>query len=166
MVNCGHGTVPWPVVLRLSGYIIRAKRQISLFPYAIMPPVFSSPLTLRNSDPVDVQQSISHGVIEILVGGHDLDATDPRDKISVLLQFGTDMRDVEQLPTSIKPGYNKPAVTVFADFTRWWIRTHKSFRICPRCTPPETVAGKICLETFRWISDFFAVRLGASSTTG
>lgn len=132
VVHCGGDTLAWPIILRLSDCIIKAKRRTSLFRYAIMPPIFSSLFTLDNGrGAVSMQRQHTTGlsVLDVLVAGHDLDASDPRDKIFALLQFGTDTGDVEQLPDQIRPNYSKPVVQVFADFTRWWIATHKSLRI-------------------------------------
>jgi hypothetical protein len=68
-------------------------------------------------------------LLEIFLGGHDLRATDPRDKIFALLSFGGETSDIGQLDDLIRPSYSKPTGQVFADFTRWWIQKHRSLDI-------------------------------------
>lgn len=68
-------------------------------------------------------------LLDIFLGGHDLRATDPRDKIFALLSFGSETSDISQLDKLIQPDYVKPTQQVFADFTRWWIREHRSLAI-------------------------------------
>lgn len=70
-----------------------------------------------------------HDVLDIFLGGHDLQASDPRDKIFALLSFGRETSAIQQLDTLVQPDYEKPTDQVFADFTRWWIREHKSLAI-------------------------------------
>ncbi|VUC23018.1 unnamed protein product [Clonostachys rosea] len=68
-------------------------------------------------------------ILDIFLSGHDLRATDPRDKLFALLTFGKETSDVQSLPKLIEPNYEKPEAQVFADFTRWWIEEHKSLAI-------------------------------------
>ncbi|SPO04640.1 uncharacterized protein DNG_07325 [Cephalotrichum gorgonifer] len=128
-VHCGHDAVPWAAIMRLADCINKAKQTTSLYRYAIMPPVFSGVFEFRDGRAAEVQHSVGRGILEVVVSGHDLDASDPRDKLFALLQFGTDTRDLERLPVSIKPDYRKSDTDVFADFTRWWIVSHGSLRI-------------------------------------
>ncbi|KUI56384.1 Heterokaryon incompatibility protein 6, OR allele [Cytospora mali] len=118
VVHCGRDTLPWPVVLRLSECIMAAKRLTSLFRYSIMPPVFSQLFEMTGKGHTSSRRSVGREILDVLVGAHDLEATDQRDKIFALLQFGTDTHDVENLPPQIIPDYRKSTVEVFADFTR------------------------------------------------
>lgn len=129
VVHCGRDSLPWPVILRLSECIIAAKRLTSLFRYAIMPPVFSRLFEITGEGYTSTRRSARREILDVLVGAHDLDATDPRDKVFALLQFGTETHDVERLPPEIVPDYRKSTVQVFTNFTRWWIQEHKSLRI-------------------------------------
>ncbi|KAF4888094.1 Heterokaryon incompatibility protein 6, OR allele [Colletotrichum fructicola] len=129
VVHCGRDVVPWSVILRLADCFIKAKRITSLFRYSIMPPIFTSLFRLENNVVVDAPRRSGRGILEILVAGHDLEASDPKDKIFALLQFGRETSELERLPSLIRPDYAKSVARVFADFTRWWIMTHKSLRV-------------------------------------
>jgi hypothetical protein len=116
-------------MVRIADCCIEAKRVTSLFRNAIMPPVFLSLFTFVDGTAVDIERSPGREILDILVRAHDLQASDPRDKIFALLQFGTDTSDVGNLPDEIRPDYSKSTMQVFTDFTRWWITAHKSLRI-------------------------------------
>lgn len=57
-------------------------------------------------------------ILDVIVDGHDLRATDPRDKIFALLVFGNETHAVQNLDKLIRPDYNKSTEQVFADFSR------------------------------------------------
>ncbi|KAK8248565.1 heterokaryon incompatibility protein-domain-containing protein [Phyllosticta capitalensis] len=68
-------------------------------------------------------------ILELLIGAMDFKATKPRDKLFALYYFGSETSTVEVCDDEIKPNYKKTESQVFADFTRWWIRTNKSLEI-------------------------------------
>lgn len=72
---------------------------------------------------------VKRGILDVFLEGHDLKATDPRDKVFALLEFSYETRDISQLDPLIRPDYAKPTEDVFADFTRWWIKEHQSLAI-------------------------------------
>jgi len=128
-VQCGRQTLPWPVILRVADCITKAKQQTSLFQISIMPTIFSRLFNFVDDGPLNVARSAGQEILDVVVAGHDLDASDPRDKIFDLLQFGAETSAMETLPSAIRPDYRKSTEEVFVDFTRWWIVTHKSLRI-------------------------------------
>jgi hypothetical protein len=71
------------------------------------------------------------GILEVVIRGLSLKATDPRDKIFAMLQFGNETSDLTSLPDIIRPDYRKKetTTTVFCDFVRWWIQNQKSLAI-------------------------------------
>lgn len=69
------------------------------------------------------------GILPILLKCHALEATDPKDKIFAVLQFGEDTSNIADLPREIRPDYTKSTLKVFSDLVRWWICTHKSLDI-------------------------------------
>lgn len=127
VVHCGHDVLPWPVVVRLADCVVRAKQQTELFRYTIMPPVFSRLFEIAEDGQISCSTPL--GILDVLLEGHALDASDPRDKIFALLQFGAETGSMQDLSPEIRPDYRKSPAQVFVDFTRWWIRTHKSLRI-------------------------------------
>ncbi|CAH0057758.1 unnamed protein product [Clonostachys solani] len=68
-------------------------------------------------------------ILDVFFDGHDLRASDPRDKIFALLVFGNETHDVQNLDKLIQPDYDKSIEQVFADFSRWWIREKRSLDI-------------------------------------
>lgn len=68
-------------------------------------------------------------ILEALLGGLDMEATDPRDKIFAILSFGEETHDIAKLPPSARPNYEKTTIQVFADFTKWWISYHGTLDI-------------------------------------
>lgn len=68
-------------------------------------------------------------ILKVLIAGHDMKATDPRDKIFALLSFGHETRNIADLPSEVRPNYEKDTIDVYADFTRWWILHHRSLKI-------------------------------------
>jgi hypothetical protein len=133
-VYCGKDVLSWSMVLRLNHCINRSMLVPNPIRKNVMPSLFAglfdldelktpeSPLTYA------IRQA-RIGILDVLLRGLDLDATDPRDKIFALLQFGEETSRVSKLPAEIRPDYQKCTAKVFADFTRWWIMTHRSLRI-------------------------------------
>lgn len=127
--QCGNDIVPWPVIVRLADCIMRGKHATDLFRYSLMPSVFSRLFPLVGGETAQVVRSSDLKIIDVLVAAHDLDATDPRDKIFAMLQFGSETGNTENLPLAVRPDYRKSVTEVFVDFTRWWIAEHQSLRI-------------------------------------
>lgn len=127
--QCGDDIVPWPVIIRLADCIMRGKHATDLFRYSLMPSVFTRLFPLVDGETAQVTRSSNLKIIDVLVAVHDLDATDPRDKIFAVLQFGSETRDTEHLSLAVRPDYRKSVAEVFVDFTRWWIAEYKSLRI-------------------------------------
>ncbi|MCJ1450242.1 hypothetical protein MMC28_000571 [Mycoblastus sanguinarius] len=99
-----------------------------------MPSLFAELFDIRDAEPSVTQlrcatRGKNLGILDVILHGLDLDATDPRDKIFALLTFGEETSDVGNLTAEIRPDYTKSIARVFADFTRWWIATHRSLRI-------------------------------------
>ncbi|KAL1845543.1 hypothetical protein Daus18300_014506 [Diaporthe australafricana] len=127
--QCGDDIVPWPVIVRLADCIMRAKRGTDLFRYSLMPSVFSRLFPLVGGETAQVTRSSDLKILDVLVAAHDLDATDPRDKIFAMLQFGSETTDTEHLPSAMRPDYSKSVIGVYVDFTRWWIAEHQNLDI-------------------------------------
>lgn len=68
-------------------------------------------------------------ILEALLGGLDMEATDPRDKIFAILSFGKETHEIAELPPSARPSYEKSTIQVFSDFTKWWISYHGTLNI-------------------------------------
>ncbi|KAI1371574.1 heterokaryon incompatibility protein-domain-containing protein [Hypoxylon crocopeplum] len=137
--RCGFDEVAWPVVssvIRLlqaeklgSALVQAASQPANVLRSAIVPSIWFSILRLGSDNQVPRVEASSDGILEILIKAHSLKATDLRDKLFALLQFGKETRDVAKLPAIISVDYSKPTIDVFTDFVRWWICTHRSLRI-------------------------------------
>lgn len=138
IVFCGDDRLDWEILCSLEILIQKAKKDGRWNTYlmqSIMPPPFLTFANLatgkenRKRDP-PVQQ----GILETVINAHVMKATDPRDKLFAMLQFGEDTSGIiginlDQKDPRIQPNYMKDSKTVFCDFVRWWIETHKSLRI-------------------------------------
>jgi hypothetical protein len=112
---------------------------------ALMPPIY---VKLFNSN---ISQSKAPGstnleILDVLTQGLDFDATDPRDKLFVMLQFGSETWGFDSLPSTITPNYNRPTLEVFSLFTKWWVMEHRSLRSCLRSRPSNGEPGKRLVE--------------------
>ncbi|KAI2464831.1 heterokaryon incompatibility protein-domain-containing protein [Annulohypoxylon bovei var. microspora] len=137
--RCGLDEVSWPIVSsvirllqaeKLGSALVRARSQpTNVLRSAIVPSIWFSIVQLGETSQGLQMKTSSEGILEILVKAHSLKATDPRDKLYALLQFGNESKDVANLPLIVKVDYSKTPVKVFTDFVRWWICTHQSLRI-------------------------------------
>ena len=57
------------------------------------------------------------GILEVVIKALDLDATDPRDKIFAMLQFGRETRGLGMLPPELIPDYRMSTSEVFSSLT-------------------------------------------------
>lgn len=129
LVQCGADTLTWPTLLRVNRCIRQSDLKMNSSYKALLPPIYQDIFTSRVSVSTTGGYSTELGILEILIKGLDLDATDPRDKIFAMLQLGKETEKLESLPAELVPNYRKPASEVFSDFTRWWIMKNQSLRI-------------------------------------
>lgn len=130
IVCCGDQVVSWPAISAVARHIRRHKRLSGLLSFGIMPSIFSD-----FSRPMDGDRGrgrvsvVTKGILEYLVLALGLKASDPRDRIFALLQFGKETSELASLPPLIRADYRKSVTQVFSDFVRWWICEHKSLRV-------------------------------------
>ncbi|OTA96500.1 hypothetical protein M434DRAFT_27637 [Hypoxylon sp. CO27-5] len=125
---CGSDTVEWESLLRVNKCIPLRGVTMKSVTRALMPPFFDK---LFRSKIIEEKGTVFTNleILDVLVQGLELDATDPRDKLFAMLQFGYDTCKFDSLPSTIMPNYNRPTREVFALFTKWWITEHRSLRI-------------------------------------
>jgi hypothetical protein len=75
------------------------------------------------------EDEVSLDILTAVIGGMDMKASNPRDKIFSLLVFGQETHRIAELPDLIRPDYTKTILQVYVDFTHWWIKHHRSLRI-------------------------------------
>jgi hypothetical protein len=128
-VQIGSVSLPWPLVVRIGNCLQRAHRRARTLGLINMPLIFSSIFDVAlDSNKIFSTKRHTDDLLGVIVASLDLDATDPRDKIFALIQFWKDV-NLQALPDEVRPDYQKSVRQVFADFTRWWIKTHQSLRI-------------------------------------
>ncbi|KAI0095420.1 heterokaryon incompatibility protein-domain-containing protein [Hypoxylon sp. NC0597] len=125
---CGSDIVEWESLLRVNKCIPLRGLTMKSVTRALMPPFFDK---LFSSKITEEKGTLSTNleILDVLVQGLELDATDPRDKLFAMLQFGYDTGNFDSLPSNIMPNYNRPTREVFSLFTKWWINEHRSLRI-------------------------------------
>ncbi|KAM0811766.1 putative Heterokaryon incompatibility domain-containing protein [Seiridium cardinale] len=132
VMQCGEVELPWSLVLRMNLCMRRPATWSVPWRRTVIPGIWqelfeadkydTDPLGLKFPNPV---RSTQMDILDTFLHGLDLEATDYRDKIYALLGF----IDPDDVSIEIRPDYAKTVEAVFADFTRWWIRTRGSLRI-------------------------------------
>lgn len=125
---CGSDTTHWSSLLRVNKCILQFGLSAKTAARALMPPIFEK-LVGSTETAMAVVRSSNMSILDVLLQGLDLDATDPRDKIFAMLQFGKETQDFSLLPPSLRPDYQRPVREVFAFFTKWYIVESRSLRI-------------------------------------
>lgn len=130
IVCCGDQVVSWPAISAVARHIRHHKRLSGLLSFGIMPSIFSDFSRPMDSDRGRERELVARkGILDYLVLALGLKASDPRDRIFALLQFGKETSELANLPPLIRPDYRKSVTQVFSDFVRWWICEHKSLRV-------------------------------------
>jgi hypothetical protein len=133
VLQCGDVVVPWSLILRINMCMHRPAAWNTAWRRAVIPDIHlqlfdskkytADPLAREFKNPTRVSVI---DILDVLLYGMDLEASDPRDKIFALLGF-LDKASDDDMEDEIRPDYKKSISRVFADFTRWWIRTHNSY---------------------------------------
>lgn len=133
IAHCGTHILPWSTVLQINMAVNRRLTMPGPSYARVMPAVYSQLFTLTTATD-SVSPNFSYRVtsrpeperlLDFLIAGLDLDATDQRDKLFALLNIFPAFTD----DAALQPDYTKNVSAVFRDFTRWWIITYKSLRI-------------------------------------
>ena len=136
VLHCGAESILWKELVEVNDY--HNHQLPHLVPLHRLPQIWSHLGKPRNpsvfpsiSDSGEERPEAARdiGILDVVLEALELDSTDPRDKIFALLSFGKETKIISHLPELIKPDYKKSIDRVFADFTRWWIKEHKSLRI-------------------------------------
>ena len=133
-VMCGDTILSWAMILRINECLNRSMLVAHPLAKRVMPNLFAHLFTLdkskqKDKDLIHSTRSQELDILDVLVRGLDLDATDPRDKVFALLSFAKETSELRQIDPMIRPDYGKSIARVFADLTRWWISINKSLRI-------------------------------------
>ncbi|CAG8953424.1 hypothetical protein HYFRA_00010173 [Hymenoscyphus fraxineus] len=153
-VRYGDEMISWEEVVTINDWLsdpVFAGQQRHIKWQTVMVPVWKSLTGIhqkRSEKRVDispengsvVEYGKLSGILDVFHDALDLKATDPRDRLYALLAFGDETRTPSTLDKLVKPDYDKSLGHVFADFTRWWIREHRSLAILSsiHCQPTRT----------------------------
>lgn len=138
IVLCGNEELSWDTLCSLVRRIHLAKQEgswtIFLTPSIMPPPFLNLVNDVRTPGRTTTDPATRQGILETIIAAHVMKATDARDKLFAMLQFGEDTSvhvgmDLNLQDPRIRPDYRKDSTTVFCDFVRWWIDKHKSLRI-------------------------------------
>ena len=106
LVYCGTEVLSWPTILRVNRCIGLHGMMANLAHKAFMPPIFDS---LFNSMVESGTERLSDtDILDALIKGLDLDATDLRDKVFAMLQFGRGTNRLDRLPKDVAVDYTRP----------------------------------------------------------
>lgn len=137
LVHCGGQTMPWEEIVAMNEWI--GDEQYRLIPHynkpAAMPTIWArlgyrqksmwrSSVNESSDKPPAVNE-----MMDIFLDALDLKSTLPQDKLFALLSFSSDINQASELDPSLQANYEKPAGQVFADFTRWYIRSRRNLNI-------------------------------------
>ncbi|TVY68799.1 Heterokaryon incompatibility protein 6 OR allele [Lachnellula suecica] len=142
-VRCNGEIIPWKEIVTINEWLLDSRylvQQPHIKFQTMMVPIWKGLNKVQENrnrilgsnapqDSVVAEASTLPGILDVFLDALDLKATDPRDRLYALLSFASETNVPESLDKLIKPDYNKPVGHVFADFTRWWIREHRSLAI-------------------------------------
>lgn len=138
VICCGDETLTWESVMLANYWMNDAEgggfAGISQEP---LPSLWSSIAEKQNiasarsssSPGCDATPSSRMKILDLVLDGLVLRATDPRDKIFALLGLGEETYRKSEMSHLLLPDYSKSTSQVYSDFTRWWINTYKSLAI-------------------------------------
>ncbi|KAE8452941.1 hypothetical protein EG329_012128 [Mollisiaceae sp. DMI_Dod_QoI] len=128
VVVCGEQTTSWSSILQANVSNNLFMMMPGPLNVRVMPALFSDLFAITRSSNQGhlgyAPQTPVADILDIVIAGLDLDASDPRDKLFALLNFAQPSND-----SALRPDYEKDVSTVFRDFTRWWISSRQSLRI-------------------------------------
>lgn len=128
VVLCGDKAISWVSVLQANVANNRFLMTPGPLHKRVMPALLSDLFAITSSSSQGqfsyAPQKPTVDILDIVIAGLDLDATDPRDKLFALLTFAPTSND-----SMLRPDYEKDVSAVFRDFTRWWIASRQSLRI-------------------------------------
>ncbi|KAI8631893.1 heterokaryon incompatibility protein-domain-containing protein [Xylariaceae sp. FL1651] len=148
-IRYGTEAIPWSEIITVSEILCQHRDHAPHLKWGgSLAPVWSQLFTsvrarsLSNDrahdpelpSPVPNPQSI--GILDLFICALGMKATDSRDKVFALLSFfpfANSPIDIESQPQElrslIRPNYAKNIAVVLANFTKWWITTHRSLAI-------------------------------------
>ncbi|KAM7213113.1 HET domain containing protein [Rhypophila decipiens] len=137
-VYCGRDVLPWKEVLRvqrcmdLRGMMANSAHKVFMPP--LLEVIFKAKADGLSGMPI----------LNVLIKGLDLDATDPRDKIFAMLQFGVETCQPSIPNDDLAIDYSRSVAEVFARFTKWWIQEHNSLAILSAI---QALEGRTWMQT-------------------
>lgn len=130
-VFCGSDEFQWQAILQAN----RCFKNYGILNRNVLSWLWDALFTVRrNGIDLGCNRAPRLDILTVLIAGHSLKATDPRDKIFAMMVFGNETHEIESLPTEVRPNYEKNVLQVYADFTRWWI-LHPQFVADPLSGP-------------------------------
>lgn len=133
VVSCGSASVPWQLIVQANRWMMDVHSGTA----AMLPPIWRRLTAQEQSIPTNRQDDIDLemgrnprlGLLDLVLEGTGLNATDPRDKIFALLGMSKEIMSGLDTPSAVRPDYSKNTTQVFTEFARWWIGKYQSLDI-------------------------------------
>jgi hypothetical protein len=158
VIHCGDETVPWESVMLANYWMIDAEG--GGFPGIVqepLPSLWSSIAEHQNivssiNDLKDTKETTNARmkILDLILEGSVLNATDPKDKVFALLGLGEETHSRDKIPSLLRPDYSKSTSQVYSDLPCGGLTDTSPLRSCPLFTPPPAGHGKACIATQIW----------------
>ncbi|GAB1318199.1 Heterokaryon incompatibility domain-containing protein [Madurella fahalii] len=133
VIHCGEETMPWKIAMLAYCWMVDTGEAL---PDAVQEPLPSlwarlanRPEEDGNSDNDNASSQSRLNILDLVMEGAALSATDQRDKIFALFGLGRETHSLPAVAPLLRPDYAKTASQVYIDFTLWWIEQYKSLDI-------------------------------------
>lgn len=127
---CGDDIIEWDAIWRANVWMNIHGFNMPDIEQKALPLIWTSLKRLQEQSE-HREAPLREGLLNLVLQGLDLKATDPRDKLFGLLGLAEETHSGQVSPSDplLYPSYTKSTSAVFADFTKWWIQKHKSLKI-------------------------------------
>jgi hypothetical protein len=131
--NLGNETIPWKTVMLANYFMVNTRWGLAPgLVHEWLPSLWTRIAEHQNIlTPSDAmgRETSRLKILDLVLEGAELGATDRRDRIFALLSLGEETHKRDSLPALLRPNYTKTASRVYVDFTLWWIDHYKSLAI-------------------------------------
>jgi hypothetical protein len=126
-VHCGAEVVPWKELVLFNKWFSSSKGEKD-FNWGYLAAGVYLPEIFADAKPNGATvQKLS--ILDIFLGGLELQATDAREQLFALLPFGRETSNASEVSPELQVSYERPLERVLANFTRWCIRESRSLAV-------------------------------------
>lgn len=138
IVSCGLDSVPWEKVVESNDYMVEGHGGgVPGFHLHTLPSIWrqltDNRKTRATHPGIDLapnqERNARFALLDLVLEGFELNATDPRDKIYAMLGMRKERQSGDAIPSALLLDYNKTVNQTFGDLTRWWITEYNALTI-------------------------------------